>query len=111
MKIEDRLTNRSPKNNLAYLVKVMPDEQSVESPYPNTLKAILESLQRLAAYEDTGLSPEEIEQTKEKQIPKEPYLIGQVARCGACGYELKEGDGWTCCPKCGQGIDWAALVL
>jgi len=47
----------------------------------------------------------------EKQIPKGPYLIGQGARCGACGYELKEGDGWTCCPKCGQGIDWAALIL
>ena len=47
-----RLTDRSPKNNLAYLTKVKPNEQIVESPYPDTLRAILESFQQLAAYED-----------------------------------------------------------
>lgn len=48
----DRLTARSPKNNMAYLVKVRPDEQEVESSYPNTLKCILEGFNRLAEYED-----------------------------------------------------------
>lgn len=48
----ERLTARSVKNNMAYLVKVKPDEQEVESPYPNTLNAIIESFQRLAEYED-----------------------------------------------------------
>jgi hypothetical protein len=55
-----RLTARSPKNNMAYLMKVKLTEQEVESPYPNTLNCILESFNRLAAYEDTGLMPEEI---------------------------------------------------
>lgn len=62
----ERLTARNDAG-LAYLVKVKPDEQAVESSYPNTLKAILESFQQLAAYEvacatsDTECkSPEEL---------------------------------------------------
>lgn len=53
-----RLTARSPKNNMAYLVNVKHDEQDVESPYPNTLRCLLECFERLAQYEDIG-SPEE----------------------------------------------------
>lgn len=55
----ERLTARN-KKGLAYLKKVKPDEQEVNSAYPNTLKAILEGMQRLADYEDAGLTPEEI---------------------------------------------------
>lgn len=55
----ERLTARSQKNNLAYLTKVKPNEQEVDSPYPDTLKAILESFQQLAKYEDNGQTPEE----------------------------------------------------
>ena len=55
----DRLTAIAP-NGMAYLVKVKPSEQDVESPYPNTLNCVLESFKRLAEYEDTGLTPEEI---------------------------------------------------
>ncbi len=47
-----RLTARSQKNNMAYLVNVKPNEQDVESPYPNTLKCIMEAFERLAQYED-----------------------------------------------------------
>jgi hypothetical protein len=54
----DRLTARSPKNNMAYLVNVKNDEQEVECKYPNTLRCILDSFQRLAEYEDTGFTPE-----------------------------------------------------
>ena len=46
----ERLTAIAP-NGMAYLVKVKPNEQDVESPYPNTLKAIMESFQKLAEYE------------------------------------------------------------
>lgn len=55
----DRLTAKA-ENGMAYLVKVKLTEQEVESPFPNTLRAILESFNRLAAYEDTALTPEEI---------------------------------------------------
>lgn len=54
----ERLTAIVP-NGMAYLVKVKPNEQEVESPYPNTLKAIMESIQKLAEYEnldEQGLS-------------------------------------------------------
>ena len=49
--IKNRLTNRA-ENGLPYLVKVKKDEQEIERSFPNTLKAILESFQRLADYED-----------------------------------------------------------
>lgn len=55
----ERLTAIAP-NGMAYLVKVKPSEQEVESPYPNTLNCILESFKRLAEYEDTGLTPDDI---------------------------------------------------
>ena len=55
----ERLTARSQKNNLAYLTKVKPNEQEVDSQYPDTLKAILESFQQLAKYEDNGQTTEE----------------------------------------------------
>ena len=54
----ERLTARRPKSGLAYLVNVKQDEQIVESPYPDTLRCIMESFERLAQYEDIG-SPEE----------------------------------------------------
>lgn len=46
-----RLTARN-KNNLAYLVNVKSNEQDIESPYPNTLKCLMECFERLAFYED-----------------------------------------------------------
>jgi hypothetical protein len=46
----ERLTAKAP-NGMAYLVKVKPSEQEVESSYPNTLRCILESFNRLALYE------------------------------------------------------------
>ena len=58
-----RLTARTENGN-AYLVNVKPDEQEVDSPHKNTLQCILDCFERLAAYEDTGLEPDEIEALK-----------------------------------------------
>lgn len=55
----ERLTARN-QLGLAYLKNVKPNEQDVESPYPNTLQCILESFNQLAAYEDTGKTPEQV---------------------------------------------------
>jgi hypothetical protein len=60
----ERLTARSPKNGMAYLINVKQNEQDVESPYPNTLRCIMDSFNRLAAYEDSGLTPEEVQELK-----------------------------------------------
>jgi hypothetical protein len=69
----ERLTARSPKNNMAYLVKVKRDEQDVESPYPNTLKAIIECFQKLAEYEDTGQTPVEVKRLADGKAVYEAY--------------------------------------
>ena len=55
----DRLTKEF-KPGWFGLVKVKENEQEVDSPYPNTLRAILESFKRLGEYEDTGLTPEQV---------------------------------------------------
>lgn len=47
----DRLTARTA-SGIAYLANIKAGEQLIESEYPNTLKAILESFDRLAEYED-----------------------------------------------------------
>ena len=62
----DRLT-RLYKAGRYGLAKVKDSEQEVDSPYPNTLRAILESFQRLGAYEDTGMTPDEIATMKRAQ--------------------------------------------
>ena len=55
----ERLTARSPKNNLAYLVKVKPNEQAVESSFPNTLHCIQQAFERLAQYEEAFQNTDE----------------------------------------------------
>ena len=57
----DRLTARAHDGH-AYLANVKDDEQEVECRSRNTAQCIMDSWERLAAYEDTGLEPEEIKQ-------------------------------------------------
>ena len=61
----DRLTKLFKAGRYG-LVKVKDNEQEVDSPYPNTLRAILESFQQLGAYEDTGLMPNEVTAMKDE---------------------------------------------
>ena len=55
----DRLTART-KNGFAYLVNVKPNEQVVECEHENTLNCIRDCFERLAQYEDTGLTPGDV---------------------------------------------------
>jgi hypothetical protein len=77
-----RLTARSPKNNMAYLVNVRPNEQAVDSIYPDTLKCILDSFERLAAYEDSGLWPFEVQELAnikaEERLVMLPCKVGDT---------------------------------
>jgi hypothetical protein len=59
----DRLTGRTPKGD-AYLANVKDDEQEVECRSRNTAQCIMDSWERLAAYEDTGLTPADIADLK-----------------------------------------------
>ena len=55
----ERLAARTHDGH-AYLANVKDDEQGVECRSRNTAQCIMDSWERLAAYEDTGLEPEEI---------------------------------------------------
>ena len=57
----ERLTARTHDGH-AYLANVKDDEQEVECRSRNTAQCIMDSWERLAAYEDTGIEPEEIKQ-------------------------------------------------
>ena len=61
--MNEQLTARSPKNGMAYLVNVRENEQAVDGSY-NTLMCIRDSWEKLAKYEETGLSPSEIDGLK-----------------------------------------------
>lgn len=63
----ERLTERSPKNNMAYLAGVKADEQGLEGSY-NTLMCVRDAFEQLAKYEDSGLSPQEVEQLNKINI-------------------------------------------
>lgn len=68
----DRLTAIS-SNGQAYLVKVKENEQAVDGSY-NTLKCIMECFNRLAEYEDTGLTPEETADIKDQLAITQPLV-------------------------------------
>ena len=73
-----------------------------------------ELIEQLAAYEDTGLTPEEVEQLKER------YMLGKKVHsqgddesdgieCPFCGYEVARNDDYDSmkpkyCPECGTKL-------
>lgn len=65
---------------------------------------------RLKAYEDTKLTPEEIEELKEKQKPKKVPDVAHFGRCPECdgefNSELLNEYNILFCPWCGQALDW-----
>lgn len=108
----ERLTAKA-SNGMAYLVKVRPDEQDVDSPYPDTLRCILESFKRLAEYEDTGLYPEEIVNLNTfegSQIEKLLYKISalendleywhrEAINQASQAVEMRIADAWILCSE------------
>lgn len=76
---------------------------------------------RLAEYEDTGLTPKQVQQLKERDTAKIPHIEGDGCDnngniiydtwiCPNCKeyYEV-EYDDYDFCPKCGQKIDLSEL--
>ena len=69
--------------------------------------------ERLADYEDTGLTPAEIMELKDRDKPKrvvyehgfeDNRLIYYVQRCKSCGEEYDPNEKFNFCPNCGQKI-------
>lgn len=70
---------------------------------------------KLKDYEESGLTPNECSELRERTAPLPPYPITNrppydteyTYACPTCGNEdVDEEEGW--CGKCGQRIDWAA---
>ena len=68
----------------------------------------------LKAYEDTGLTPDQIMELKERDKPKrvvyehefeDNRLISYVQRCKSCGEAYDPSEKFNFCPNCGQRLE------
>lgn len=71
---------------------------------------LAECLNRLSAYEDTGLTPEEINALRERDTAKAPESLVirkgvKTYSCQNCGNMIGGSDDF--CPKCGQRLKLA----
>ena len=72
-------------------------------------------ISKLAKYEDTGLEPDELQKSLEKQIPKQvkkvrhETILGYAVtvHCPFCGGSVwQNADESKYCFRCGQKLDW-----
>jgi len=82
--MSERLTARSPRNGMAYLVNVKDDEQALDGRY-NTLLCVRDAFERLATYEETGLIPSEIDGLKTASKEAAEILRDMVDVANATG--------------------------
>ena len=62
--------------------------------------------ERLAEYEDTGLTPEQIRELKERDTAKAPEVFdGHWYKCPTCGM-YAGGIKGDFCHRCGQRLKW-----
>ena len=68
-----------------------------------------EPVDRLAAYENTGLTPEQVQQLKEKSTARKPIehetKFASIFECPSCG--CIDVYGQKNCDECGQKLDWS----
>lgn len=68
-----------------------------------------EAMEVLAKYEETGLTTEQVQELKEKNIPKKPIKHGMkfapIYECPVCG--SIDVYGQLFCDECGQRLDWS----
>lgn len=67
---------------------------------------------RLAEYEDTGLTPEQIRELKERDTAKAPEEVSEeygYFECPSCGKAIYASDNFEShkfCLNCGQRVKW-----
>ncbi len=68
-----------------------------------------ELVDRLAAYENTGLTPEQVQQLKDKSTARKPIehetKFALIFECPTCG--CIDVYGQKNCDECGQKLDWS----
>ena len=57
----------------------------------------------LKEYEDTGLTPEQIRELKERDMPKKIGINAGVPTCPVCGRRIVKC--YDFCPDCGQRLE------
>ena len=62
-----------------------------------------ECLTRLGGYEDTGLTPPEIMELKERDKPRKIKINAGVPTCPVCGRRIVKC--YDFCPDCGQRLE------
>lgn len=68
--------------------------------------SLQECLKRLGEYEDTGLTPQEIMELKERDTAKAPEVFdGHWYKCPTCGM-YAGGIKGDFCHRCGQRLKW-----
>lgn len=68
--------------------------------------SLQECLKRLGEYEDTGLTPQEIMELKERDTAKAPEVFdGHWYKCPRCGM-YAGGIKGDFCHRCGQRLKW-----
>lgn len=60
-------------------------------------------LEELKPYEDTGLTPEQIKELKERDKPRKIELNAGVPTCPVCGRRIVKC--YDFCPDCGQRLE------
>lgn len=61
-------------------------------------------LERLHEYEDTGLTPDQIEVLKKRDTGVKPRFLDGWDTCGNCGERIMSVDRF--CSECGQRLKW-----
>ena len=68
-----------------------------------TLDDYIAVAERLADYEDTGLTPEQIQELKERDEPRKIEFNAGVPICHVCGRKVVKC--YNFCPDCGQRLE------
>lgn len=77
------------------------------------VKDVRNVMGKLSDYENTGLTPDQIMELKERDKPKrvvyehefeDNRLISYVQRCKSCGEQYDPSEKFNFCPNCGQRI-------
>ena len=58
---------------------------------------------RLGAYEDTGLTPEQIMELEERDKPRKIEINAGIPTCPVCGRRIVKC--YDFCPDCGQSLE------
>ena len=96
----ERLTQRIKNGDFA--MNIIDNQNDVMDNY-------IMACDRLADYEDTGLTPEQIMSLKERDTAKEPEVFdGNWYKCPVCG-KYAGGLKGNFCYNCGQRLNWGKV--